>query len=65
MWCSGHEAMHNYLEVRLANGHGMEGAAAGLLVITFTFLACNVNCPCMLLIFIDCNIQLPCVMLVI
>ena len=56
-------ALHNYVEVRLANGHGIEGAAAGLLVIMFTFLACNINSPCLLLIFNDRNIKLPCVML--
>ena len=55
--------IYNYVEVRLANGHGIEGVAAGLLVITFTFLACNINSPCLLLIFNDCNIKLPCVML--
>ena len=57
--------LKKYEEVKLANGHGIEGAAAGLFVITFTFLTCKINYPYLLLIFTDCNIKLPCVMLVI
>ena len=54
-----------YEEVRLANGHGIEGATAGFFVLTFRFFNCNINCPYLLLNFIDCNIKLPWVMLVI
>ena len=50
-----------YEEVRLANGHGIEGATAGFFVLTFRFFTCNINCPYLLLIFNDCNIKLPCV----
>ena len=32
---------------------GMENAAGGVSVIIFTFLTCNINCPCLLFLFAD------------